>query len=78
VLILLFPLDPEKDTVDVSSSPTATDRVNPSGSSFGLHTAVTFNLQAAIAIAASVGEYIQTWKLKFSTTKTVSVVFHLK
>jgi len=26
---------------------------------------------------ATVGEYIQTWKLKLSTTKTVSAVFHL-
>jgi len=27
---------------------------------------------------ATVGEYLQTWKLKLSTTKTVSAVFHLK
>ena len=26
---------------------------------------------------ATLGEYLQTWKLKFSTTKTVSAVFHL-
>ena len=26
---------------------------------------------------ASIGEYLQTWKLKLSTTKTVSAVFHL-
>jgi len=26
---------------------------------------------------ATVGEYLQTWKLKLSTTKTVSAVFHL-
>jgi len=26
---------------------------------------------------AIVGEYLQTWKLKLSTTKTVSAVFHL-
>ena len=26
---------------------------------------------------ATVGEYLQTWKLKFSTTKTVSTAFHL-
>jgi len=26
---------------------------------------------------ATVGEYLQTWKLKFSTMKTVSAVFHL-
>jgi len=25
----------------------------------------------------AVGEYLQTWKLKFSTTKTVSAAFHL-
>ena len=27
---------------------------------------------------ATVGEYIQTWKLKLNTTKTVSAAFHLK
>jgi len=27
---------------------------------------------------ATVGEYLQTWKLKLSTTKTVSAPFHLK
>jgi len=27
---------------------------------------------------AIVGEYLQTWKLKLSTTKTVSAAFHLK
>ena len=27
---------------------------------------------------ATLGEYLQTWKLKLSTTKTVSTVFHLK
>jgi len=26
---------------------------------------------------ATLGEYVQTWKLKLSTTKTVSAVFHL-
>jgi len=26
---------------------------------------------------ATLGEYLQTWKLKLSTTKTVSAVFHL-
>ena len=26
---------------------------------------------------ATLGEYLQTWKLKLSTTKTVSTVFHL-
>jgi len=26
---------------------------------------------------ATVGEYLQTWKLKLSTTKTVSAAFHL-
>ena len=26
---------------------------------------------------ATTGEYLQTWKLKLSTTKTVSTVFHL-
>jgi len=26
---------------------------------------------------ATVGEYLQTWKLKLSTTKTVSATFHL-
>jgi len=26
---------------------------------------------------ATIGEYFQTWKLKLSTTKTVSAVFHL-
>ena len=26
---------------------------------------------------ATVGEYVQTWKLKLSTTKTVSTAFHL-
>ena len=26
---------------------------------------------------ATIGEYLQTWKLKLSTTKTVSAVFHL-
>ena len=26
---------------------------------------------------ATLGEYFQTWKLKLSTTKTVSAVFHL-
>jgi len=26
---------------------------------------------------ATVGEYLQTWKLKLSTTKAVSAVFHL-
>ena len=26
---------------------------------------------------ATVSEYLQTWKLKLSTTKTVSAVFHL-
>jgi len=26
---------------------------------------------------ATVGEYLQIWKLKLSTTKTVSAVFHL-
>jgi len=26
---------------------------------------------------ATAGEYLQTWKLKLSTTKTVSAVFHL-
>ena len=26
---------------------------------------------------AKLGEYLQTWKLKLSTTKTVSAVFHL-
>jgi len=26
---------------------------------------------------ATPGEYLQTWKLKLSTTKTVSAVFHL-
>ena len=26
---------------------------------------------------ATVGEYIQTWKVKLSTTKVVSAVFHL-
>jgi len=26
---------------------------------------------------ATVGEYLQTWKLKLSTTQTVSAVFHL-
>jgi len=26
---------------------------------------------------ATVGEYLQTWKLKVSTTKTVSAAFHL-
>jgi len=26
---------------------------------------------------ATVGDYLHTWKLKLSTTKTVSVVFHL-
>jgi len=27
---------------------------------------------------ATIGEYLQTWKLKLSTTKTVSAVFHHK
>jgi len=27
---------------------------------------------------ASVSEYLQTWTLKLSTTKTASAVFHLK
>ena len=27
--------------------------------------------------ATTVGEYLQTWKLKLSTTKTVSAAFHL-
>jgi len=26
---------------------------------------------------ATIGEYLQTWKLKLSTTKTVSAAFHL-
>jgi len=26
---------------------------------------------------ATIGEHLQTWKLKLSTTKTVSAVFHL-
>jgi len=26
---------------------------------------------------ATLGEYLQTWKLKLSTTKTVSAAFHL-
>ena len=26
---------------------------------------------------ATLGEYLQTWKLKLSTTKTVAAVFHL-
>jgi len=26
---------------------------------------------------AAVGEYLQTWKLKLNTTKTVSAAFHL-
>jgi len=26
---------------------------------------------------ATLGEYLQTWKLKLSTTKTASAVFHL-
>ena len=28
-------------------------------------------------VMATLGEYLQTWKLKLSTTKTVSAVFHL-
>ena len=27
---------------------------------------------------ATLSEYLQTWKLKLSTTRTVSAVFHLK
>jgi len=32
---------------------------------------------AGVLTKATVGEYLQTWKLKLSTTKTVSTAFHL-